>query len=195
MGKLVLASGSSRRRELLEQIGVHCISKAMDIDETPHSGELARDYVARMAKEKALTALPTFPDAVVLASDTSVILDGEILGKPESEAHAVSMLTRLSGNQHQVLTSIALAKYEQEAISIEVEVVETQVEFDVLSDQQIRDYVATGEPMDKAGAYGIQGKGALLIKGIQGSYSNVVGLPLTETGKMLQRFNVPVWQD
>lgn len=195
MGKLVLASGSSRRRELLEQIGVHYISKAMDIDETPHSGELARDYVGRMAKEKALTALPTFPDAVVLASDTSVILDGEILGKPESEAHAVSMLTRLSGNQHQVLTSIALAKYEQEAISIEVEVVETQVEFDVLSDQQIRDYVATGEPMDKAGAYGIQGKGALLIKGIQGSYSNVVGLPLTETGKMLQRFNVPVWQD
>jgi septum formation protein len=167
----------------------------MDIDETPHSGELARDYVGRMAKEKALTALPTFPDAVVLASDTSVILDGEILGKPKSEAHAVSMLTRLSGNQHQVLTSIALAKYEQEAISIEVEVVETQVEFDVLSDQQIRDYVATGEPMDKAGAYGIQGKGALLIKGIQGSYSNVVGLPLTETGKMLQRFNVPVWQD
>jgi len=167
----------------------------MDIDETPHSGELARDYVARMAKEKALAALPAFPDAVVLASDTSVILDGEILGKPESEAHAVSMLTRLSGNQHQVLTSIALAKYEQEAISIEVEVVETQVEFDALSDQQILDYVATGEPMDKAGAYGIQGKGALLIKGIQGSYSNVVGLPLTETGKMLQRFNVPVWQD
>ena len=195
MSKLVLASGSSRRRELLEQIGVHYISKAMDIDETPHSGELARDYVARMAKEKALTALPSFPDAVVLASDTSVILDGEILGKPESEAHAVSMLTRLSGNQHQVLTSIALAKYEQEAISIEVEVVETQVEFDALSDQQILDYVATGEPMDKAGAYGIQGKGALLIKGIQGSYSNVVGLPLTETGKMLQRFNVPVWQD
>jgi len=195
VSKLVLASGSSRRRELLEQIGVHYISKAMDIDETPHSGELARDYVARMAKEKALAALPAFPDAVVLASDTSVILDGEILGKPESEAHAVSMLTRLSGSQHQVLTSIALAKYEQEAISIEVEVVETQVEFDALSDQQILDYVATGEPMDKAGAYGIQGKGALLIKGIQGSYSNVVGLPLTETGKMLQRFNVPVWQD
>lgn len=195
MSKLVLASGSSRRRELLEQIGVHYISKAMDIDETPHSGELARDYVARMAKEKALAALPAFPDAVVLASDTSVILDGEILGKPESEAHAVSILTRLSGSQHQVLTSIALAKYEQEAISIEVEVVETQVEFDALSDQQILDYVATGEPMDKAGAYGIQGKGALLIKGIQGSYSNVVGLPLTETGKMLQRFNVPVWQD
>jgi len=195
VSKLVLASGSSRRRELLEQIGVHYISKAMDIDETPYSGELARDYVARMAKEKALAALPAFPDAVVLASDTSVILDGEILGKPESEAHAVSMLTRLSGNQHQVLTSIALAKYEQEAISIEVEVVETQVEFDALSDQQILDYVATGEPMDKAGAYGIQGKGALLIKGIQGSYSNVVGLPLTETGKMLQRFNVPVWQD
>jgi len=195
VSKLVLASGSSRRRELLEQIGVHYISKAMDIDETPNSGELARDYVARMAKEKALAALPTFPDAVVLASDTSVILDGEILGKPESEAHAVSMLTRLSGSQHQVLTSIALAKYEQEAISIEVEVVETQVEFDALSDQQILDYVATGEPMDKAGAYGIQGKGALLIKGIQGSYSNVVGLPLTETGKMLQRFNVPVWQD
>jgi len=195
VSKLVLASGSSRRRELLEQIGVHYISKAMDIDETPNSGELARDYVARMAKEKALAALPAFPDAVVLASDTSVILDGEILGKPESEAHAVSMLTRLSGSQHQVLTSIALAKYEQEAISIEVEVVETQVEFDALSDQQILDYVATGEPMDKAGAYGIQGKGALLIKGIQGSYSNVVGLPLTETGKMLQRFNVPVWQD
>jgi len=195
VSKLVLASGSSRRRELLEQIGVHYISKAMDIDETPHSGELARDYVARMAKEKALAALPAFPDAVVLASDTSVILDGEILGKPESEAHAVSILTRLSGSQHQVLTSIALAKYEQEAISIEVEVVETQVEFDALSDQQILDYVATGEPMDKAGAYGIQGKGALLIKGIQGSYSNVVGLPLTETGKMLQRFNVPVWQD
>lgn len=194
MAKLILASGSSRRKELLDQIGVQYTSAAMDIDETPLPDERPRDYVERMAKEKGLAGLSQFPSCTILASDTTVIIENQILGKPNSVDDAITMLQQLSGQVHSVLTAIAMCSEIDGKRELQSQVVETKVEFYPLDIDQIKDYVATGEPMDKAGSYGIQGKGALFVKGIHGSYSSVVGLPLAETGKMLQHFNVPVWQ-
>ena len=169
MADLILASGSSRRKELLEQIGVQFSSVAMDIDETPLEAESPEDYVERMATEKAIAAIQKYPENTILASDTSVICEGSILGKPESEEDAKETLRLLSGRSHHVLTAIAMVVIEGGKNSIETQVVSTQVDFYDLSEEQIVDYVATGESMDKAGAYGIQGKGALLVKGINGS--------------------------
>lgn len=198
MADLLLASGSSRRKELLEQIGVQYKSASMDIDESVLPNELADKYVERLAREKALAGLDSFeePGLVILAADTSVVLDDQILGKPKDREDAFGILKSLSNREHIVLTGIALAKRNisgEPAVQIESQVVSTKVRFNALTDEQIEQYIQTGEPMDKAGAYGIQGKGALFVAGIRGSYSNVVGLPLAETGKMLQRFNVPVW--
>ncbi|KZY95121.1 hypothetical protein A3752_03750 [Oleiphilus sp. HI0081] len=195
MADLLLASGSSRRRELLEQIGVPYHSASMDIDESVLEGELPDAYVRRLAKEKALAGLSFNPEKTVLAADTTVTINGTILGKPDNERVAFEMLKRLSGTNHLVLTGIAVAKLSEGKAVIEADVVTTEVSFMKLSDQQIRQYIATGEPMDKAGAYGIQGKAALFVEGIVGSYSNVVGLPLAETGKILQAFDVPIWQE
>jgi len=192
MEKLLLASGSSRRKELLDQIGVLYQSASMDIDETVHVNETASDYVLRLAEEKAQAGIGVKTDMVVLAADTSVVVAGNILGKPDNAQAAHDMLRQLSGKTHQVLTGIAMAKQTQGKVSIESQVVVTEVTFSDITDQQIEQYIKTGEPMDKAGAYGIQGKAALFVERIQGSYSNVVGLPLAETGKMLQRFGVPV---
>lgn len=193
MSELLLASASIRRKELLDQIGVQFKSASMDIDESVLEGETASVYVERLAREKALAGLSLFSDKVILAADTTVALSGGILGKPGSASEAEAMLRDLSGANHQVLTGIALAKYENGEKVIESRVVETEVSFLSLSDQQIVQYVKSGEPMDKAGAYGIQGKAALFVDSIQGSYSNVVGLPLAETGQLLQRFGVPIW--
>lgn len=195
MAELLLASGSIRRKELLAQIGVHFQSAAMDIDESVHLNETPSDYVLRLAREKALAGIQANPDRVVLAADTTVVVAGNILGKPDDAEVAQHMLKQLSGTRHQVLTGIAVAKDIQGKIRIESQVVVTEVSFSVITDQQIEQYIQTGESMDKAGAYGIQGKAALFIEGIQGSYSNVVGLPLAETGRMLQRFDIPVWLD
>jgi septum formation protein len=195
MTKLLLASGSIRRKGLLEQIGVHYESASMDIDESVLVDETANDYVLRLAREKAAAGLEAFPDKVVLAADTTVVVDGEILAKPETEQMALEMLRQLSGKTHQVLTGIAVTKQVQNKVEMAAQVVVTDVDFATLTDQQIRQYIKTGEPMDKAGAYGIQGKAALFVDGIKGSYSNVVGLPLAETGKLLQQFDIPVWQE
>lgn len=187
---MILASSSPRRRELLAQIGVRFHTDVADIDETPRPGEAAVAYVERMALEKAQRVAARHPQEVVLGSDTSVIFNGQILGKPADDKEAVAMLARLSGQTHEVLSAVAVVRGERSRVIS----VATKVQFRALSDAEIEQYVATGEPRDKAGSYGIQGMGAILVAGIEGSYSNVVGLPLTETAALLNEFDVPVWQ-
>ncbi|WP_338278908.1 Maf family protein [Corallococcus caeni] len=183
----VLASASPRRKDLLAQLGLRFTVAAADIDETPMAGEIARNYVHRLAVEKARTVATRHPDAWVLAADTTVALGSELLGKPRDAAEAREMLTRLSGQVHEVFTGIAVAGRAQAS-----EVVRTQVTFRALSPEEIAWYADTGEPLDKAGAYAIQGKGGFLVQGIDGSPTNVVGLPLGETLALLGRVGVPL---
>lgn len=194
MADLLLASASPRRKELLDQIGVHYITRSMDIDESVLAGESAHEYVTRLALEKAEAGLVFSEGRPVLAADTSVVVDGQILGKPESQAEAVDMLSILSGRHHQVITGVAVMHQQEGQLLKDSAAIVTQVHFLPISKQQISAYVATQEPMDKAGAYGIQGKAAVFVEKIEGSYSNVVGLPLEQVGKMLHRFNVPIWR-
>lgn len=189
MQTLVLASASPRRAELLRQIGAHFDVCPAAIDETPHTAEPAVDYVERLAREKALLVSARQPQSMVLGSDTSVVLDGVILGKPTDAADAKAMLTALSGRNHQVLTAVALVS----ANVCTSCVVTTDVHFCTLSETQIDAYVATDEPMDKAGGYGIQGFGGVFVDRLQGSYSAVVGLPLQETSALLAAAGYSVW--
>ncbi|WP_372964305.1 nucleoside triphosphate pyrophosphatase [Marinobacter sp.] len=190
MADLILASASPRRAELLKQVGLHFHVQPADIDETPFPGESPEQYVERLAREKALLIARQHPDSLVLGSDTSVIQNGDILGKPESKEQAAAMLQALSGNTHQVLTAIALAKGGQ----CRSRVVVTDVTFRELSPDEIQAYVATGEPMDKAGSYGIQGLAGIFVSSLKGSYSAVVGLPLQETAALLAEAGHPVLQ-
>ena len=173
---MVLASGSPRRRELLAGLGLRFEVRAADVDETPHPGESPRDYVLRLAREKAAAvARSGAPGELVLAADTTVVLEGEILGKPEDEEDARRMLRLLAGREHEVLTGVAL----QEVAGRQVAAVEaTRVRMAPLDDREIGWYAATGEPQDKAGAYAIQGLGSLFVEAVEGNYSNVVGLPI-----------------
>lgn len=179
---VILASQSPRRRELLEQIGVGFKVIAADIDESPMAKEDAAQYVQRMATEKALAVVNRAAGVPVIAADTSVIVDGDILGKPESRLGAEAMLTRLSGRSHQVMTAVAL--YHDGRIRLKLSV--TDVSFSDLSIAQIRAYLATGDADDKAGAYGIQGVAGQFVRHISGSYSGVMGLPLYETAALLR---------
>ncbi len=181
--RLILASASPRRRDLLDQLGVIYTSEPASIDESQRVGESPSDYVQRMAQEKAQTVAARFPavGVVVLAADTTVVLDGTVLGKPRDSDDAMAILTSLSGRWHTVLTSVCL----RGASGMTCEVVSTRVEFVALSQAMCEAYLATREPWDKAGAYGIQGLGGVFVRGIQGSYSNVVGLPLYETWQLL----------
>lgn len=180
-----LASSSPRRRELLGQLGCQFECVSPEIDETPGVGESPTDYVARLAREKARAGEAlTDRSRPVLGSDTVVVLDGRILGKPSDEADAMETLAALQGRDHQVMTAVALVQGER----LEQALVTTQVSFSAMSPQQIQEYVASGEPMDKAGSYGIQGLGGAYVKAINGSYSAVVGLPLVETRELLSRF-------
>jgi len=190
MPHLILASASPRRKELLEQIGVQFSVHAMDIDESVLEDETPSAYVERLAREKASAAQVQFPDAVVLAADTTVTLGDQILGKPQSREDAVAMLNALSGQTHRVMTGVALSSAE----GVFSRCVTTEVTFKPLPEELIERYVDTGEPMDKAGAYGIQGKAAVLVNDIRGSYSNVVGLPLAETAELLEAGQVAFWQ-
>lgn len=193
MSMLYLASGSPRRRELLEQIGVPFTTLPTVIDETPLSNEPAVDYVRRLACAKAqvgLASLAAPGAAVVLGADTSVVLGGRILGKPQDRADALAMLTALSGHTHEVLTAVALANSQR----CEVRVVSSQVSFRTLSAAEIEAYWASGEPQDKAGSYAIQGLGAVFVRDLHGSFSAVVGLPLCETAALLADFGIPCWQ-
>lgn len=185
---LRLASGSPRRAELLRQIGIPFEVRVPAVDETPRAGESAAAYVARMARTKA-TAVPA-EGAVVLAADTVVVLDGRILGKPENEDDGVRMLLALGGREHEVLTAIAVT----DGAGIHAEVVRTLVRFTKVDEALARAYWATGEGADKAGGYGIQGIGGILAESITGSYSAVVGLPLSETERALVRFGMDTWR-
>nr|WP_210396751.1 Maf family protein [Motiliproteus sediminis] len=187
---MLLASQSPRRRELLAQIGVPLDCVQVDVDESPLAGESPAAYVARLALAKARAGWQLAGRGPVLGSDTTVVCDRQILGKPMDEADCVATLMRLSGRTHQVLTAVALVDDERDA----VEVVETEVAFRPLSEDECRRYWATGEPQDKAGSYGIQGLGAVFVAAINGSYSSVVGLPLQETATLLSQFGVDVWQ-
>lgn len=189
MYTLVLASASPRRAELLSQIGLTFITRPVGIDETVRASEPASAYVERLAREKALAAAGDAGE-LVIGSDTSVVLSGEILGKPVDAADASATLMRLSGQTHQVMTAVALVR---DGVCTAC-VVTTDVTFRSLSEQEIQAYVATGEPMDKAGSYGIQGLGGIFVKEIRGSYSSVVGLPLQETAALLAQAGYPVWQ-
>ncbi len=187
--RLVLASQSPRRRELLEQLGFALDVRPARTDEAVHAGEPARDYVVRVAQEKARAV----PGDVVLAADTAVVLGGEVLGKPRDADDAARMLAALSGTAHEVLTGVCVRR---PAIRIEASlVVATTVRFARLSPAQIAWYVDTREPLDKAGAYAIQGAGGAFVEGVDGSVSNVVGLPLAETAELLRRAGFPLpWE-
>ena len=171
---LVLASQSPRRRELLERAGISFVVRAADIDESVQTGEAPQQYVRRLAVRKAM-AIPRDDDACVLAADTTVVFGSEILGKPVDSADAVRMLSALAGRSHEVITGICL-RYRQ-ALFIDAAV--TTVHFGPMTATEIDAYVATGEPMDKAGAYGIQGIASRHITGIEGCYFNVAGLPVS----------------
>lgn len=182
MAHLILASSSPRRRELLQQLGLEFDIFSPDIDESVWAGESVAEYVERLARTKAAAVQQQFPDAIVIAADTSLGVDHHILGKPESKQHAFAMWEMLSGRKHDVFSGVCVRTKEQ-ICSI---VVRTQVEFQTLSLNDMESYWATGEPIGKAGAYAIQGIAARYIPGIEGSYSNVVGLPLHETVQLLQ---------
>ena len=186
MTSLYLASGSPRRQELLTQLGVSFERIVTGIEEKRAEGESAQQYVSRLAREKAQAGVASVPrDLPVLGADTIVILNGEVLEKPHDADHAARMLRKLSGQTHQVMTAVALADSQHVLDCLVV----TEVTFRVLTDDDIAAYIASGEPMDKAGAYGIQGLGGCFVRKINGSYHAVVGLPLVETYELLSNFN------
>ena len=197
--RIYLASRSPRRRELLKQIGVgfellllrEDLKRGADVDETPLAVEDPVAYAVRIARTKAGVAaqqvlargLPPLP---VLAADTTVVLDGAIIGKPSDAEDARRMLGELSGRQHDVITAVALARRDR----IETRVSRSAVTFRMLKADEIRRYVATGEPLDKAGGYAIQGRAGVFVTQITGSYSGIMGLPLAETGELLNLFEI-----
>jgi len=186
--KLILASASPRRAEILRHAGIQFEVRATDVDESRLADEAPGDYVRRLALAKALSAAADYRDtaeeALVLGADTVVVVDAEVLGKPVSQADARSMLRRLSGRAHEVHTGLALLR----STGAEQRVVEeiTRVHFAPLTEQEIEDYIATGEPFDKAGAYGIQGIGGRYVTRIEGCYFNVMGLPLARLWSLLR---------
>ncbi|NYS76193.1 MULTISPECIES: nucleoside triphosphate pyrophosphatase [Halomonadaceae] len=186
---LCLASASPRRRALLESIGVSVTVHPCDIDETPLVGESAQAYVQRLAIAKAKAASP-LTDLPTLGSDTAVVVDGRILGKPVDAEQGADMLRLLSGRQHEVLTAVAVSGPEGMLSCC----VTTQVTMREIEAHEIAAYWRTGEPADKAGGYAIQGLAAIFVKQIHGSHSAVVGLPLFETAHLLRRQGVPIWQ-
>lgn len=188
MQEIILASASPRRAELLRRIGLKFRVVPSDVEERLEGSLDARSLALKLASEKAEAVAVRHPEAIVLAADTVVCCDGEILGKPADWRDAARMLQLLSGRTHEVSTGVVLRR---ECTGQErKEVVTTRVTFRRLSQEEILGYLATGEPFDKAGAYGIQGYGALLVEGIEGCYSNVVGLPLAKVGEMLREFGV-----
>jgi len=199
--RIYLASRSPRRRELLRQIGVgfellllrEDPRRGLDVDETQLEGETAADYVVRVARAKAEIAasvalqrgLRPYP---ALGADTTVVLDGGVIGKPESPEHAAQILSGLAGREHQVMTAVALALRERVESALSI----STVEFRALTAAEIQRYIASGEPNGKAGAYAIQGRAAAFITRIAGSYSGIMGLPLAETAELLRKFDIEI---
>ncbi len=189
---LYLASASPRRRELLRQIGVAYRRLPVEVDETPLPGEFPSDYVARLALAKARTGWRTLGRRAprpVLGADTAVVVDAAILGKPRDRDEGLAMLTRLSGREHQVLSAVALATGAREAVKVQ----ESRVRFRQLAAAERAAYWNSGEPLDKAGGYAIQGRAAAFITELRGSYSGVMGLPLFETAELLREFDILPW--
>ena len=185
--QLVLASASPRRRELLAQLGIHFAVVPGNAPEQPLPGEDAEEQVVRLARDKAreVAGRCEVPGRWFLGSDTIVLCDGTVLGKPRDKEHAAAMLRSLSGRSHRVLSGYAV--FDRQGGTSVAGAVATTVRFKELTDAEIAGYIATGEPFDKAGAYAIQGIGAFMVLGIEGSYSNVVGLPLCEVVEVLER--------
>ena len=199
---IYLASQSPRRRELLKQIGIPFEvlmlrsdpRRGVDVDETPLPDESPGSYALRVAREKAAAGMHqmaqrALPQRLILSADTTVVLEGRIIGNPENADDAHRILACLSGREHRVITVVAAALRGE----VDTRMSMSTVWFRTLADTEIRRYVATGEPMDKAGAYGIQGRAASFVTRIDGSYSGIVGLPLAETCELLQRFGVGIW--
>ena len=188
---LVLASSSPRRAALLRQIGVHFAIHPADIDETQHPNENPEDYVQRLALEKAQAVAQQMTESnlPILGADTAVVLDNKIFSKPVDKSAAIATLRALSGRSHRVLSALAVVAEGH----TELRLSETSVRFRTLKEQEYERYWSTGEPLGKAGAYAIQGLGAVFVDGITGSYSGVVGLPLMQTFELLERFNIACW--
>lgn len=184
--RIILASQSPRRRELLALVGIDHEIMPADINEDVRPGEQAVPYTERLAREKAAVIASKHPDAYVIAADTTVVVDGDILGKPVDAADARAMVKRLSGRSHTVCTGIAVAHGER----IESAVEQVGVTFRALTDAEIAAYVETGEPMDKAGAYGIQGWGATIVERVDGDYFSVMGLGLRRVVELFERLGV-----
>jgi len=183
--KLVLASASPRRKELLELLGIEFVIDPSCIDESFRPGEAPRDHALRLSLEKARDIAKKHPASWVLGADTIVVVDGEVLGTPDGDAGARQMLLKLSGREHTVITAYALVC---KRAGVEVsDAVESSVRFNELTRDDIEWYIGTGEPFDKAGAYAVQGRGAVFVKEICGSHTNVIGLPLSEVAGALRK--------
>ena len=191
MSSLILASASPRRSELLQQLGLTHTIQVADIDETPLNNEAPADYVIRVAHEKSLAIYQQYPtDSVVLAADTSVVLGNSIMGKPENMDHAIVMLSSLSASTHQVYSAVSLrGQLTQHCLSV------SDVTFRAISEQEIIQYWHTGEPIDKAGAYAIQGLASIFVQSIKGSFSGIMGLPLFETAQILANEGIKVFNE
>lgn len=188
---LYLASQSPRRRELLDQIGIRYQVLPVQVHEAPQPGERPGDYVRRVALDKARAGWRHGDRALalpVLGADTEVVIDGAVLGKPEGREHGLAMLRRLSGRSHQVLSAVAVVQGARERVSLSV----SEVTFRALEEGELGAYWDTGEPADKAGAYAIQGLGAVFVARLEGSFSGVMGLPLFETAQLLREFGMDV---
>lgn len=193
MKEIILASGSPRRKEILENLGLKFRVAPAGIDENLISGEEAPDYALRMAVQKALAVAKTQETGLIIGADTVVSLDGNILGKPKNAAQAKEQLTLLSGREHIVITGLGLVdKEEGRTVSA---MVQTIVYFQELTEREIDAYIATGEPLDKAGSYGIQGLGAIFVRRIEGDYFNVVGLPVAKLYSLLNELNFDFLSD
>jgi septum formation protein len=184
---LILASASPRRRELLQNAGIAFTVQPSNIPEVPIIGETAKNFAERLAREKALAVFRLNPKDPVLGADTVVVVESELLGKPRDQEDAARMLRSLSGRQHQVITGVCLVG---EAIPADLQSATTLVTMSKIEEREIQDYIATGEPLDKAGAYAIQGIASRWITQIEGDYSNVVGLPVPLVWKMLRQHEV-----
>lgn len=184
--RVILASSSPRRRQLLDLVGITHEVKPSDIDETLIVGELPEQYAERLAREKVAVIAESAPDAVIVGADTIVVIDDMVLGKPQDVGEAESMLRRLSGRSHTVMTAVAVTHNGRVASGVEI----VDVTFLPLSDDEISRYVTTGEPMDKAGAYGIQGYGATIVRRIDGDYFAVMGLSLVRLVALFREIGV-----
>ena len=184
--RVVLASSSPRRRQLLDLIGIAHEVRPANIDETMRAREVPRRHAERLAREKATKIATRDPDLITIGADTVVVINRKVLGKPRDEAEAIHMLSQLSGREHTVITAVAVARGKKLRSAIE----EVKVRFRRLHEDEIKAYVATGEPMDKAGAYGIQGYGATIVECIEGDYFAVMGLPLARLTSLMRDLGV-----